>query len=149
MRVNDTGYHGFIPNRSEYVEESDGKTTGFVSVSRLRADYSGVPEIAAAGRMRRKTENEDSDIRKNHGYGPGHKYSGVSPTAAENYCRCLQIAHMINQLSESGSLSVPLLTGKMTLKHLRDYMPGEIRHKLPNYEALKESMKRRIQLRCV
>jgi hypothetical protein len=25
--------------------------------------------------MRRKTENEGSDIRKNHGYEPGHKYS--------------------------------------------------------------------------
>jgi len=84
--------------------------------------------------MRRKIENEGSDIRKNHGYEPGHKYSGVSVTATENYCQYMQIAHMINQLSELGSFFVPLLKGKMTVKHLREYMPGELRHMMLNSE---------------
>jgi len=76
--------------------------------------------------MRWKIENEGFDTQKNHGYGPGHKYSGVSLTAAENYCQCMQIAHMINQLFELSPLFMPLMTGKMTVKHLREYMPGDL-----------------------
>ncbi len=145
--INDIDYQGFILNRSECDEESDGKTTGFVSVSSLRADYFRVTEITGAGRRRWKTENGGSDIQKNHGYGPGHKYSGVSLTATENYCQCMQIAHMINQLFELSSLFRPILTGKMTVKHLWECMLGELRHIILNSEILKELLKRRIQFR--
>jgi len=145
--VDDIDYKGFMLDRSECVEESDGNTTGFVSVSSLRADYFRVPETAAAGRMRWKTENEGFDIRKNHGYGLGHKYSRVSVTATENYYQCMQIAHIINQLSESSSLFVPLPEGKITVKHLRECMLGEIRHIILNFEILTELLKRRIQFR--
>jgi len=130
--VNDIDYKSFIPNRSECVGESDEKITRFVSVSSVRADRFVVTEITEAGRMRRKTENGGSDIRKNHGYGPGHKYSGVSVTATKNYCPCMQIAHIINQLTEPSSLFVPLLKGKMTVKHFRECMPGEVRHIILN-----------------
>ena len=145
--VNDTDYHGFIPNRSECAEESDGKAAGYISVSSPKADYFRVTEITGAGRMRRKTENGGSDIRKNHGYGPGHKYSGVSLTASENYYQCMQIAHMINQLSELSSLFRPILIGKMTVKHLWECMLGELRHIMLNSEILEELLKRRIQFR--
>jgi len=136
-----------MPNRSECVGESDSKTTRSVFISSLGADWFGIPEITGAGRMRRKTENGGSDIRKNHGYGPGHKYSGISVTAAENYYRCMRIAHMINQLSESGSLFKPVMTGKMTVKHLREYMPGELRYIMLNSEMLTELLKSGIQFR--
>jgi len=145
--INGIDYQGFIPNRSECAEESDGKAAGSVSVSSLEADRFTVTEITEAGRMRRKTENGGSDIRKNHGYGPGHKYSRVSLRAAGNYCQCMQIAHMINQLSGLGSLFKPVLIGKMTVKHLREYMPGEIRHIISNSEILKELPKRGIRFR--
>ncbi|MDM8524131.1 hypothetical protein QUF80_12245 [Desulfococcaceae bacterium HSG8] len=46
----------------------------------------------------------------------------------KNYYQCMQIAHMISQLFELSSLFGPLLTGKMTICHLRAYMLGEIRH---------------------
>jgi len=59
----------------------------------------------------------------------------------------MQIAHIINQLFEPGSLSVPLLKGKMTVKHLRECMLGEVRHVILNFEILKELLKRRIQFR--
>jgi len=146
--VNDIDYKGFILNRSECVEESEGKTTGFVFISSLRADWFRVPEIAAAGRMRWKTENGGFDIRKNHGYGLGHKYSRVSVTATENYYQCMQIAHLINQLFELSSLFMPLMTGKMTVKHLREYMPGELRHIMLNFRILTELLKRRVHIRC-
>ncbi len=145
--VNGIDYNGFLPNRSECIEESECQTSESVFISSLKADYFRVPEIGAAGRMRWKTENGGSDIRKNHGYEPGHKYSGVSLTAAENYCQCMQIAHMISQLSESGSLSRPFLIGKMTVKHLREYMPGELRHIILNFKILKELLKSGIRFR--
>lgn len=103
--------------------------------------------MTAAGRMRFKIENEGSDIRKNQGYDLGHKYSGVSVTATKNYYQCMQIAHIINQLSESGSLFPTLLTGKMTVKHLWECMLGELRVIILDVKILKKLLKRRIQLR--
>jgi len=67
-RVNDINYQGFILNRSECTEESDGKATKFVSVSSLKADWFTVTEITEAGRIRWKTENGGFDIQKNHEY---------------------------------------------------------------------------------
>ena len=145
--VNDIDYKGFILNWSECVEESDGKAVRFVFVSSLKADYFIVPETAAAGRMRWKIENEGFDIQKNHGYGLGHKYSRVSVTATKNYYQCMQIAHLINQLFELSSLFVPLLKGKMTVKHLWECMLGELRVMILNIGILKELLKRRIQFR--
>ena len=144
--VNDIDYHGFILNRSECIGES-GEAVRFVSVSSLKADYPVVKEITEAGRMRWKIENGGFDIRKNHGYELGHKYSGVSVTAAKNYCQCMQIAHMINQLYELSSLFMPLMIGKMTVKHLWECMPGELRVILLNFKIPEELLNRRIQLR--
>jgi len=145
--VNDINYHGFILNWSECIEESDGKATKFVFVSSLKADWFIVTEITEAGRIRWKIENGGFDIQKNHGYGPGHKYSRVSLPATKNYYQCMQIAHMINQLFELSSLFRPILTGNMTVKHLWECMPGEIRHIILNSEILKELLNRRIQFR--
>jgi hypothetical protein len=145
--INDIDYQGFILNWSECDEESDGNTTGFVFVSSLRADYFRVTEITGAGRRRWKIENGGFDIQKNHGYGLGHKYSRVSLTATKNYYQCMQIAHMINQLFELSSLFRPVLTGKMTVKHLWECMLGELRHIILNSEILEELLKRRIQFR--
>jgi hypothetical protein len=72
--------------------------------------------------MRWKIENEGFDSQKNHGYGLRHKYSRVSMTATKNYYQCMQIANMINQLFEPGSLFKPLLKGKMTITHLWEKM---------------------------
>ena len=145
--VDDIDYKGFMLNWSECVEKSAGKTTRFVFVSSLRADYFRVTEITEAGRMRWKIENEGFDIQKNHGYGLGHKYSRVSVTATKNYYQCMQIAHIINQLFELSSLFVPLLKGRMTVKYLWEYMLGELRHIRLNLRILTALLKRRIQLR--
>jgi len=66
--VNDIDYKGFMPNRSECVEESDGKSVRFVSVSSLKADFFRVTEIILAGqyasedRKRRLRYSEKSRI---------------------------------------------------------------------------------------
>ncbi|HAO22976.1 MAG TPA: hypothetical protein DCQ37_22500 [Desulfobacteraceae bacterium] len=59
----------------------------------------------------------------------------------------MRIAHIINQLSELSSLFMPILTGKMTVRYLWEYMPGELRHIRMNFGILTELPKRRIQFR--
>jgi hypothetical protein len=145
--INDIDYQGFMVNWSECVEESGGKTVRFVFVSSLKADFFRVTEITDAGRMRCKIENEGFDVQKNHGYELGHKYSRVSVTATKNYYQCMQIAHLINQLFELSQLFMPLMTGKMTVKHLWECMLGEIRLMLLNIKILKQLLKHRIQFR--
>jgi len=145
--VSDIDYQGFMLDWSECLEESDDRTTRFVFVSSLRADWFGITEITEAGRNRWKIENEGFDIQKNHGYELGHKYSRVSVTATKNYYQCMQIAHLINQLFELSQLFMPLMTGKMTVKHLWECMLGEIRVMLLNIKILKQLLKRSIQFR--
>ena len=55
-----------------------------------------------------------------HGYELQHKYSRVSYTAMKNYYTLLQIAHVINQLTEKSREVVELLKihSKRTVKHL-------------------------------
>ncbi len=144
--INDINYQGFMLNRSECLEEAGDEIKRFVYISNLKSEYDNILETTESGRMRRKIENEGSDIQKNHGYGPGHKYSEVSETAMKNYYQCMQIAHMINRLSELSSLFRPLLTGKMTVCHLWDCMLGDMRHKL-NLKEFGILMRSRIQLR--
>ena len=129
------------------VEEIDNSTTRFVYISNIKVDYYNVLQMTETGRLRWKIENEGFDIQKNHGYGLHHKYSRVSMTATKNYYQCMQIAHMINQLFELGSLLKPLLRGKMTITHLWMVMLGELRHTLLEVEVLETLLKNRIQIR--
>ncbi|RLC00128.1 MAG: hypothetical protein DRI57_32710 [Deltaproteobacteria bacterium] len=145
--INNIDYHGFELNWFECVEEAEDETKRFVYISSLETDWHSVLEMTESGRMRWKIENEGFDAQKNHGYGLGHKYSEVSMTAMKNYCQCMQIAHMINQLFELSSLFRPLLTGKMTVCHLWAYMLGEMRHRKLSLKKLGKLMERRIQLR--
>lgn len=76
--------------------------------------------IVDGGRMRWKIENEGFNEQKNGDYKMEHKYSRVSFNALKNYYLCLQIAHIINQLSV---LSIEIneilkLDSKITVKYL-------------------------------
>ena len=55
------------------------------------------------GRIRWKIENEGFNVQKNEGYGLEHAYS-KNPVSAKVFYYLLQIAHMIFQLLEKGSL---------------------------------------------
>ena len=52
-----------------------------------------------------------------------------------------------NTFNYTRSLFMPLMTGKMTVKHLWECMIGELRVIILNFKVLKELLKRRIQLR--
>jgi len=59
--------------------------------------------IAEGGRMRWKVENEGFNMQKNGGYNLEHAYSEHT-VAAKIFYLLLQIAHILNQLMEKGSL---------------------------------------------
>lgn len=145
--VNDIEYKGFALNWFECVEEIDNITTRFVYISSLKVNYDDVLDLSISGRIRWKIENEGFDIQKNHGYGLGHKYSIKYIQATKNYYQCMQIAHIFNQLFELSSLFKPLLTGKMTIKYLWNYMLGEMRNEILDMDELDSLLSCRVQLR--
>ena len=146
--VNNINYHGFRLNWFECIESVNNSRKRFVYISNKIVDYDNVLEMTQSGRIRWKIENEGFNIQKHHGYGLGHKYSRVSMRAMKNYYQCMQIAHMINQLFELGSLFKPLSQiPKMTLQHLWKVMLGQLRHQDLDIQILKTSLECRIRIR--
>lgn len=145
--VNDLDYQGFKLNWYECVEHDGEQNTRFVYISSMGIDYHKILEMTQTGRMRWKIENEGFDIQKHHGYGLGHKYSEVSERATKNYYQCMQIGHMINQLFELSSMFKELLIGKISMRHLWDFMLGEMRHIKLSARKLKALLTQKIQFR--
>ena len=69
----------------------------------FRVGRDNVKSVALAGRMRWKIENEGFNIQKTGGYNLEHNYS-EHEVALKNFYLVLQIAHIISQLMEKGSL---------------------------------------------
>ena len=101
-------YRGPEINILECNERKPGKKgpltdTRFSWVTNLKINECNFKEIAKGGRLRWKIENEGFNAKKNGGYNLEHSYSR-NETASKNYYLLLQIAHIINQLMEKGSL---------------------------------------------
>ena len=56
-------------------------------------------KLQHTGRLRWKIENEGFNTQKNLGYNLEHKYSRIDFNATRNYYQCMQIAHLIEQLT--------------------------------------------------
>ena len=80
------------------------KTTKFKWVTNCKVSASNVTTLANdGGRIRWKVENEGFNVQKNGGYGLEHGYTN-NPTSAKIFYFLLQIAHMLAQLLDKGSL---------------------------------------------
>lgn len=102
--VNDIDYEDYKLNILESEEIKDDKKTRFVWVTNFIIGKSNYRSLAEkGGRLRWKIENEGFNMQKNGGYNLKHKYS-EHPLALKNFYLLLQIAHIINQLMEKGSL---------------------------------------------
>lgn len=90
---------------NERKRSKEGKLTDtrFLWITNLKINECNFEEIAKGGRLRWKIENEGFNAQKNGGYNLEHSYS-QNETASKNYYILLQIAHIINQLMEKGSL---------------------------------------------
>ncbi len=87
-------------------------------VNNLDISKDNCADISNTGRMRWIIENEGFNEQKNTAYNLRHKYSRTSFNASQNYYQCLQMAHMIFQLTYKAKSVTGILEGKDTLKSL-------------------------------
>jgi hypothetical protein len=109
--------------------------------------YQTMLELTASGRLRWTIENEGFDVQKHHGYGLGHQYSRSSMLAMKNYYQLMQIAHLLNQLFELGSLLTAVRGRKESLAHIWLCLVGELRHETLDFALLAALLARRIRIR--
>lgn len=101
------------------LPQQDAPTT-FVWLSSQPVTLKNVQNLAEAGRNRWKIENEGFNTQKNGGYNLGHKFSRNDFNSYKNYYQCMQLAHLISQLTEHSSTITDMLKAdsKLTIKHL-------------------------------
>jgi hypothetical protein len=102
MFISDIEYKGHALHWIEYCEYEEGATPQkrFTHLTNIRPDARSVWDISRHGRLRWCIENEGFNTQKNQGYGLQHKYARKNFMAMQNYYQLLQIAHLINQLTE-------------------------------------------------
>jgi hypothetical protein len=140
-------YHDFAVHWFACEEVVDQTTTRFVYLSSQEMDCYSIIELTESGRLRWKIENEGCDIQKHHGYGLGHQFSRCSMLAMKNYYQLMQIAHLLNQLFELGSLLTDVRRTKESLEHVWECITGEIRHEVLDIVVLATMLARRIRIR--
>jgi len=90
----------------------------FVHLTNLTVTARTVRTLSRTGRLRWKIENEGFNTQKHLGYSLEHKYARGSWQAAKNYYQCLQIGHLLNQLTILSTTFQVHLQGKTTCRHL-------------------------------
>ena len=101
--VNRIGHKGNYFDVIKLDEATLDKKTKFVWLTNLDVGKNNIVKIAKGGRLRWKIENEGFNVQKNRGFNLEHPYS-QSETAMKNFYLLLQIAYIISQLMEKGSL---------------------------------------------
>lgn len=106
--VNDIEYKSHLLNilgcdESKVGKRGKKKELKFVWISNINIDQYNFKEIGKGGRLRWKVENEGFNIQKNGGYNLEHAYSRDT-VGIKNFYLLMQIAHIISQLMEKGSL---------------------------------------------
>ena len=84
-------------------ETTVDKKTSLVWLTNLKVGENNITKIAKGGRLRWKMENEGFKVPKNRGFNLKHPYS-QNERAMKNFYLLLQIAYLISQLIEEGSL---------------------------------------------
>lgn len=103
--VTEINYEEHLIGALECIEtdKNNGKETKFAWITNLPIRSDNILQVAYGGRSRWRIENEGFNMQKNGGYGLEHAYS-LDTVAMKNFYFLLQIAHIISQLMEKGSL---------------------------------------------
>ncbi len=104
-------------NAFRYIETSNRKTTVFNYITDLTVTNSNIAEIVAMGRRRWKIENEGFNEQKNGTFNISHLCSRFENALKIHYL-LIQIAHIIRQLLELGSLIVKDVKRFITKKEI-------------------------------
>ena len=110
----------------DYYKNSDEQKT-FLYLTNIKPTKSTVCALAnGAGRQRWKIENQGFNMQKNGGYNLEHVYT-EDENAAKCFYLCLQIAHIINQLIENGSLIEKACKKFGSIKNLTSHLKDAMR----------------------
>ena len=96
-------FKGNLITALRYDEITDNKTTSFNYITNLNVTNNNIEEVVRMGRKRWKIENEGFNEQKNGTYNISHLCSR-NDTALKIHYLLIQIAHIIRQLLEKGSL---------------------------------------------
>ena len=140
--VSDISYRGPVfdvleCNESKPDSKGEIENTKFVWITNLNVTGDNYKKIAKGGRLRWKIENEGFNIQKNGGYRLEHPYS-KNKRAMKNFYLLLQIAHIISQLIEKGSLlkdKIAKVFGSIANVFFK--LLGDLRTKLLSLEEIK------------
>jgi len=148
--INDIKYKSHLLHWVEYQIGVQGEEPQerFTHISSIRLTETNAYQISQRGRLRWKIENEGFNTQKNQGYGLQHKYSRKHLGAMQNYYQLLQIAHLINQLTEKlQKVKQAIMEAKTTLKALWDDLIGSLQKELFHIEELETAFCQTSQLR--
>lgn len=98
-------HKGHSVNAFSYVEKTEKKITAFSYISNLDVTDCNIVEIVKMGRARWKIENEGFNVQKNGTFCISHLCSR-NENALKIHYLFIQIAHLIRQLLELGSIVV-------------------------------------------
>ena len=104
-------------------------------------------KVSESGRQRGRIENEGFNTQNNHGYNMEHKFSRRDINVKENHHELMQIAHMVNQLTEKLTV-VKKNMGQVgiTLAALTEDMVACMRMQTILYEETANTVRNYIQL---
>jgi hypothetical protein len=135
-------------NALQCIERDGPKRTRFVWLTNFEVTADTVATLAnRGGRCRWKIENEGFNIQKNGGFNLEHAYS-LGERQIKNFYVLLQIAHLLVQLMERGSLlggDCKQLFG--SLRNLSRRLAESLRYVLIPPDALDVAAAERIQIR--
>jgi hypothetical protein len=133
---------------TKQAPEAAPHTTRFKWITNFTVTLKTVATLAnEGGRLRWKIENEGFNVQKNGGYGLKHRYSRDA-TASKVFYLWLQIAHLLAQLVEAGSLfRAACPAGVGSARNLAQHWLEAWRNVRLSLAALRALLTERVQIR--
>jgi hypothetical protein len=150
MFINGIDYHHHKLNWVEYQLYYDQSTPHqyFAHITNMDIDNENVWDICRHGRMRWIIENQGFNTQKNNGYDLEHKYSRKHLWAMKNYYELLQMAHMINQLTEKLiKIKEAMKQAGHTLKSIVEDMISAMKKQIIEGREIQQALEKNKQLR--
>lgn len=110
-------------------------------------DFRQAEELVKTGRLRWKIENEGFNTQKNLGYNLEHRYSRIDYNAVKNYYQCMQIAHLIEQLTLLEKTIKKLLAGKTSILKVSERIRNLLVYTRIDMVPLIKLLERKVQIR--
>lgn len=153
--INNTDFNNYTHNWIQLNEtmtsnnKKNDKHQKFVHLTNIEITQDNAHLISQTGRLRWKIENQGFDQQKNHGYNISHQYCRKSYTGLKNFYQCCQIAHLINQLLQLSKKMQAMLSQKITLTYLWEYLKWSLVFSNIDSEQIIQINKHRFQVQFI